>query len=461
MATEPYFALSDGSTTCTFADGVAGATNFKIAYDTWALGIATPRTDALGGRGPYSDVVEEMRVIVSGSSAAHCLANLRTLTLLLEQADRWARGEWEGRVYAQYSPKGGTVSSAASPLKAVVLGKIPGDSSALHLPTNFDGPILGNSDYILNARLRFVRRGLWLHNQSAAASSAGAETNESASLAVTGTAVPCPISLTVSNFRVNYPAYLVAAGDASTNLVLLDAEGAASGVYTAVADSANNARGGSVLRYTPAGTSEISSAFLSTGAFAGIAAHKQFAVLAHVRNNSAAASYYLRLGFRVTTTDPTYYTPIQVIAASAGSPSQWLHMGILRLQSAPSRVAVLAQATAASGSLDVDTLCLVSLGNERTQILYLQSQESSGALDTIRVEHNLLDPNIQGQAPVVLNDTTSTPMTYKGDPVLTTKSNLYCALLASDGASPQNWRAAAGSPHVFTGLLRAAYVTPE
>src|SRR3990170_3534484 len=93
MATNTYLVITDGTTTVTIADGAGGATNYKFAYGTWAPAVAPLRRSQLGGRGPYGDVIEEMQLHITGSTVPNALANLATLAQLLDQAERWSRGE--------------------------------------------------------------------------------------------------------------------------------------------------------------------------------------------------------------------------------------------------------------------------------------------------------------------------------------------------------------------------------
>src|SRR5512139_3583418 len=118
-----YLAVSDGTTTCTIADGAGGATSYRLKYGGWAPEVAPLRKSTLGGRGPYAEVIETLTLNIHGSSAADAYAKLQTLNTLLDQAERHARGEQVTAVVLKYSPDSATVSSSASPLQARIVGR--------------------------------------------------------------------------------------------------------------------------------------------------------------------------------------------------------------------------------------------------------------------------------------------------------------------------------------------------
>src|SRR4051812_30642710 len=91
MAVQPYLylVLTDGTTTVTFSDGANGSTNYPPQAGGWAPNVAALNQSLLGGRGPYTDVVEEITINVRGATAALCYSNLDALVRLLDQADRW------------------------------------------------------------------------------------------------------------------------------------------------------------------------------------------------------------------------------------------------------------------------------------------------------------------------------------------------------------------------------------
>src|SRR3990172_8696486 len=132
-------------------------------WGSWAPRIAGLRRSTLGGRSPYAEVVEEFDLHITGTSAANALANLATLGTLLDNAERWWRGENRAQVTLRYSPEGATVSSTTDPLEAVVLGRATGDQSAgVTLPVVFNEFV--PQQWVIRARVRFVRRGLWTRN---------------------------------------------------------------------------------------------------------------------------------------------------------------------------------------------------------------------------------------------------------------------------------------------------------
>ena len=70
MTTYAYFALTDGTTTLTFANGSAVLQNYALAHREWAPAVAHRRVDALGALGDWEDVLETIGIIITGSTAA-------------------------------------------------------------------------------------------------------------------------------------------------------------------------------------------------------------------------------------------------------------------------------------------------------------------------------------------------------------------------------------------------------
>lgn len=153
----PYLAITDGTTTCTILDGAGGTTNYALLNNTWAPAIASLRASALGGRGPYEDVVEELDLTIVGATAAAALTNLATLNRLLDQAERWTRGETGAApVVIKYTVQG---SAPAMRLQALILGR-PQGGGAVELSPRFNK--VGLLTEISGVRVRFRRRGQWL-----------------------------------------------------------------------------------------------------------------------------------------------------------------------------------------------------------------------------------------------------------------------------------------------------------
>ncbi|MBK8434523.1 MAG: hypothetical protein IPL28_25945, partial [Chloroflexi bacterium] len=112
--------LTDGTTTLDLND----TTNYGVTYDQWAPAVGGLREDVLGGYSPYVDVSESIPLHVRGATGAAAMANLAAVGKLLDQAERWARGERVAAVQLWYMP---TNSTLGGYLKAVVLGRSGGE----------------------------------------------------------------------------------------------------------------------------------------------------------------------------------------------------------------------------------------------------------------------------------------------------------------------------------------------
>lgn len=443
MATQTYLAITDGTLSATYADGNGGATNYQFAYGGWSPTVATLRQTVLGGLSPYTEVVEEIVTHVTGATPDAVLANVGTLMQLIEQAERWSKGENVAGVVIKYSPGGSTVSSAASPMQAVILGRAPGDASpVINLPGTFESKQLKTGKYVLGIRLRFLRRGEWLHTTETK-TAALVDNGEIATLQTfTARAAwsPCDVSLTRVDGRSTFPAgyLLMADGDASganKALEILNAESMTATGFTSVADAAKFARNTNVLRYTPTGTAET-----NTGAqnFAGAinGGSGPLAIFANVRNNSTTTVFKLRaaVGFSGSRTQ---YTSRVVLPAQAAAYPYWVCIGLVSGRDAKSLILYLT-ASAASGTLDIDSIVVVNLA-QRVAIC----QIAFDRLGTLNVKHNLLDSTFFPKS-IYLTATTDFDQNYSGERLIFGRSSKMYGLLLATGASyvpsADHWR---------------------
>ncbi len=434
MATKTYLEITDGTLSAVFADGSGGATSYQFTYGGWAPSVAPLRRSQLGGRGPYEDIVEEITVNITGASVDAVLANVNTLMTLIENAERWRNGENVAGVVIKFSPGGSTVSSAASPMQAVILGRAPGDTSpVVNLPGTFESKLLAGGKYVLGVRLRFLRRGLWLHTTETK-TAALVDNGEIATLQ-TFTArkalSPCDIALTRVDGRSTFPSgyLLVADGDASganKALEILNAESMTATGFTSVSDASRLARNTNVLRYTPTGTTETNTGSQNfAGAISG--GSGPLAIFANVRNNSSTTSFKLRASV-VFSGSKTQYTPRIVIPAQASAYPKWMYVGMVNGRDAKSLILWLT-ASAASGTLDIDSIVIVNLA-ERVMI----AQISFDRLGTLNLKHNLLDTTYFPKS-IYLTATTDFDQSYSGDSLAFGRSTKMYGLLLATGAS--------------------------
>lgn len=378
MALTPYLAITDLTTTCLFADGASppGQTDYRVIYGSWAPamhGAAPP----LMRSGLYGDVVETMRISITGTTPAQALANLRTLTTLLEQAQYWRRGYSVAPVFIHYSPGGGTVSSAADPLRAIITGYAPGASSAITLPSEFDGPRLLNSRWIIDATLSFTRTEWRLARPTTSSPttlrvSAGPVADNSVIRTLTFTGpepahyYPLCYSLEQGTSTIGVTGMILFATSASA-LDIRDATNVTgSGEWTVVPDAANLARGaGYVVRFTPATTNVSTSPI-----WGGLSAMRRPMFMIMMRNNSSTIAYRLRV--RISHSSYDAYTrwrmilpvtsPFIVTVPATDVQPNLVHS--IRLEVA---------ATATGGSLDINSIAIMDVDPPTSQMLSFSS----------------------------------------------------------------------------------------
>jgi hypothetical protein len=153
-----------------------------------------------------------------------------------------------------------------------------------------------------------------------------------------------------------------------------------------------------------------------------------------------------------------------VIDPSASAFPLWRFLGIIsRTDTSVSwRIQLRAVASAAAGTLDIDTLVIVDVQNPNTCILGLDPADQS-AVNTLNITHQWLNkpnPTVDG------TDIAIAPITYRGDPaIFTNGANLYALHLGTGGNSPNRWRyeisASTVTQHNLTATRHVAYLTPQ
>lgn len=461
-----YLVITDGSTTITIADGSGGATNYVLSRGTWSPQIAGLRPSSLSGRGPYNDVVEEMQLNITGSTPAAAMTNLSTLTALLEQADRWYKGENVSPVLIKYSPDGATVSSSGSPLQAAILGRAPGDQSALRLSPNFDDT--GSQGWVLDVTIRFWRRGLWLHTTDAASSSSTTN-GDAASISMAGAITyKSPTKIALTNFGHGkssgewYQGGFVLVAESSSDIEIINPEGTLLGDWTSVSGSANSARNTDVIRYTPTTTTEGTMVLGTTPSISSAA--DIVGVFANIKNSTTVDfKLRIRLGSNIS---GLVYTPWINIDASSTQFQKWVFCGTVPKSGAATAISVGAIADSASSSFEIDTIVLVDMRKVATIEIDGPTFSDSATLlstvlGTLTIDHNLLE---LPQPDAVVS---SRKLTALGNAIISTNSaTLTCLLLATgsgDSATGLRWRQYDGGAvlaNTWTATRYTGYLTP-
>lgn len=233
---------------------------------------------------------------------------------------------------------------------------------------------------------------------------------------------PSPINLTTTLIRADQTETFFCVVNGANGITLDEAAAMSASVpatISVVADTAAYSRTGNVLRYTPASTAEVAIYQTLYPAY-------QRAVFVNVRNNSASTTFYIRCG-----ATNAVITKSHAISPSASPAPGWIFCGILSSSSNDSTIRVAA--SAASGTLDIDTLALVDV-SRGGGIISIPSGIVNPA--TLLAYHGLLShvgANINYSA--------------GGDVQIYTSNNyVECILLGTGGASvPNAWRQIASS----------------
>lgn len=454
MAT-PYLAITDGTTTVTIASGTS-STSYHLPPDGWVPNVAGLRDSVLAGRGPYSEVVEEMTLDITGATAAACYTNLNTLARLLDQAQRWYMGENVSAVLIKYAPINSTVSSDSTPLQAAILGRADGDGT-LGIGLSPKWHQSGLTFVISGVRVRFIRRGLWLLSTTADSSTA---TNNGTLAAIDfGAALTTagPTKVVMSD----YPSgggtdggFLILTKGSASKLSVVDPSGGTASGWTSVNESANYAQFTNVLRYTPGATTESTSGNITITIGSGNV-NGLVAVFANIRNNSNTTSFLVRARFNVSS---AWVTPLNYVAPYSGAVApNWVFLGVVGV-SAVTSVSLMATASAASGTIDFGAVAAVDVLYPYTYVLAYRPSASDASTKTLTIDHalltypqtNLLDTNFW----VVTGDTC----------IHTIDQNVDCANLITKPSS-NDWRQTTTVPAVstntFTLTRYTGYLVPQ
>lgn len=439
--------ITSGNTTLTLTDGV----NYQLVDGGWAPAVAPLRLSTLGGQGSYEDVTEEITVNVLGATGAACLANLAALANLLEQAERWGRGDYVAPVLLTAQPQGSELVLA---LQCVILGR--SGESALTPPVTFNDRLMIFE--ISDVRLRFVRRGLWLGTSDSVTATPAANPGPYSMTFGTAAAIASPLTLSVGMDNVTeVPMDVVLL--AGRSLQIIEGETfVTGGTFTSVAEAATYARGGAVLRYTPTDTSWKTTQ-LPAGTLAMGAACRGVAVYAAVRNNAAAVDFAVRLSAVGANSS---YTGTEVIIAGGATTPRLVWLGQVLTPEEPENLKLEVRASSAAGTpkLDIDYICVLDISDRFAGAIVIRNNVMT---DTITVNSHALN----NQAARVWGyDVVDGfwPLSWYGDPyreMIGTDYKMACMLYVI-GSS--NWRYVVGgsAKTLSCGVERTrAYLTPQ
>lgn len=427
---------------------------------SWSPAVATRRANILGGRGPYADVVETMRIFIGG---ADVLSKLTTLTQLMEQAERWSKGEDVNPVILQIQ-----ATSTSPLLEAIIHGPPAPGEPTIELPGNFaDAPVLSAID---NLTLQFKRSGLWLKlNYSPTTSSSAANPSALTVTLPTAPSADSPYDISLTNMpwseSVVWNSYVLAtsadtAANAAKKLFIIEAESMALGIGTpsSVSDTTNKARGDSVLRFTFASAGNLDSNPVDVSATAHTSI-RRWSLFASCRTNSTTTSFQVKVGIG---SDSRYSwgRPVTVAADQNDGNPFWLYLGQVALPSRLKQVA-LNVVSDGSGTIDFDSLAILASDSAITSsavAIPAQSQTAAtlGATRKLSINHAMhfgIHPFVY-----ILDGTKEHFQNYSGNPVFIAGVNepgLAVAWLACGRYNEAYWRATNTSGTVLSNQLEA------
>lgn len=201
--------------------------------------------------------------------------------------------------------------------------------------------------------------------------------------------LPCPTKIVIEGMKVglNHLAGFIAVGNRANSITVMAAEQLAvlwGAGFTSVSDTSAYARNNSVLRYTPSNTVERGGEISSSGA------GRRFAVFANVRNNSSSTTFSLRV--YVQRPDATEYNMPVEIASQPNRP-QWVSLGEIAC-TPPTSIGLGIQASAASGTLDIDTIVYVNLDDGMSYVVRVGGANTGATLGNSAGERVVVDPRI-------------------------------------------------------------------
>lgn len=280
-----------------------------------------------------------------------------------------------------------------------------------------------------------------------------------------------PTKFIVENILVGtrHPASYLIATNGADKITIIDAGGLTPATnFSAVADASSLADG-NVLRYTPASTAVAYQDFIEynvTGAnisFAG----SRVAIFANVRNNSNSTDFTMwaqtKLPFGNESTRPIVLQ--NTTADARGLAPRWVSLGTIPVT--PKTVVRIAiQASAASGTLDIDTFVVVNMDNGDAAIVEIDGGENVGtsSAGTLIINHHALTEN----APQIelTEDSETSRWSGSGQIFISTDApQLEAVFLGTGGGTGINyWRQEASSAVVandWTASRLPGRLTPE
>lgn len=436
----PTLKLTDGTTTIDFGNVTTG--NYWLYANGYTPKINGLRLESLGGRGIYEDVEETIQFWITDSSAANCYTRLNTLTKLLLQARRFARGEAVSPVKIQYSPDNAAVSSSGSPLEALITYATDDSALGIELSPTFDE---ASYQYKLKDLSITFRRGVWLQGSEVQTVASTVQGQIASFTFATNVDYMSPTDVYIDALLngITYPAPFIIVGSGSTSIQIVRAAnstGSPTGTgWTYYNDSGggNNPRNTNVMRYTPPSTSENSVNCYDT---CSLTEGKRYAVIAACRNNSASTSFAVRASIQYPSPHayPTDYTESRTVKPYVTSAAPgYLSLGtfVAPITDAAVYLQINVTGSAASGSIDFDGIIVIEADNACVIQAQNRSKISSGSnrYEHFWIENRFLDGltmRTRGKTFYAVEDFVSS---RNGGDVLTSGTAVKAIVLSTEG----------------------------
>jgi hypothetical protein len=376
MSTGLYLEFVTQTGTLTFGDGTTTYTgNYRVTRWEQNAGAYTDSG--------FDNAREVIYFDVFSTTAADVFVKVRNAEAMCADIDYYNVYPYMLAVPSMYysAPGQASLANTSSANRARLL------SARLYPPSGY--PVSASGGFILTGfRLEIVRTP-YLKQLSAFTSSL-VSSIANGSVATTGIAptqdqieLNMTVSGTAPSVAANGGMAFLALGT-STGLVNLAVNGGTALAWTSVNDAANNAVHTNVLRYTPTATTESTSGTITispTLTNGGV-----WAIYFSARNNSATTSFLVRFRFSSSGGVFRFNSPLTPIAANATAPRYYFG-GIVAGRANINGLNILATASAASGTLDIDNVVLVNV-QDNGRVLGIVSQTASGLLRDLIISPN-------------------------------------------------------------------------
>lgn len=310
--------LTDGTTTLNLL-----MPPYSITLSGLDLGVATLRPGTLGGNAPYTDVACTIPLHIIGACASDVYAAMSAVWVLLDQAQRFWRGENVSPVVIKAKATGSTI---IDPVQALVLRRIDADAP-LVLPAVYEVTVGGF--VAQDIQLQFMRRGQWIGATETASSSATPAGN---TFTIT---LPALSTLSPVRLDMTYPTQgavdgastqpIVITTNDSAKIAIVEAETfGAFGIWTVVVPPAGQlARGGSVLSGATVTTESLTDVIATPSLLQQSGLFAAWAVV------KSPVNHLFR--FQFTTLDTTVLTPFVTFQSLGSTAPQPCFLGLFAL----------------------------------------------------------------------------------------------------------------------------------